>query len=150
MYEIIDVTADAGPLEPMGSKPKFWFEHPQWGTCLFKAARPASGEDWSEKLAERLAHHMGLPHARYELATYRGERGIVTPRIATDTERLVHGNELLIELDPNYQEGSTQYRTPLHTPLGTLIGHCPRFRRFRWPGESPHRGLGPGVQPLTP
>ena len=115
MYQIVDVTADAGSLEPMGSKPKFWFEHPEWGQSLFKAARPGSGEDWSEKIAERLASRLGLPHARYELATYRGERGIVTPRLTMESERLVHGNELLIELDPNYVEGSTEYRTPLHT-----------------------------------
>jgi hypothetical protein len=115
MYEIIDVTAEERPLEPMGSKPKFWFEHAEWGQCLFKASRPGSGEDWSEKLAERFAHHLGIPHARYELATYQGERGIVTPRMTTDAERLVHGNELLIELVPGYQDGPTRYRTPLHT-----------------------------------
>jgi hypothetical protein len=45
MYEIVDVTSDAGPLEPMGSKPKFWFDHPEWGQSLFKASRPGSGED---------------------------------------------------------------------------------------------------------
>ena len=53
MFPIIDVTSDAGQLEPMGSKPKFWFEHAEWGACLFKTARPGSGEDWSEKLAEQ-------------------------------------------------------------------------------------------------
>jgi hypothetical protein len=126
MYPIIDVTADAGHLEPMGSKPKFWFDHPEWGKCLFKAARPSSGEDWSEKLAEQLAEWLGLPHATYELALWRGERGIVTSRITSEAERLVHGNELLIELDPDYEAGSADYRTPLHTVsavMGALESH---------------------------
>lgn len=115
MYEIVDVTAEAGQIEPMGSKPKFWFDHPEWGSCLFKAARQDSGEDWSEKIAERLANRLRIPHARYEMATYEAENGIVTPRITSDTERLVHGNELLIDLDPDYEAGRQQYRTPLHT-----------------------------------
>jgi hypothetical protein len=115
MYRIVDVVEEAHNLEPMGSKPKFWFSHPEMGICLFKAARPGSGEDWSEKVAERLAAWLGLPHATYELASWRGDRGIVTPRITGPDERLVHGNELLVELNPRYGERSTEYRTPLHT-----------------------------------
>jgi hypothetical protein len=115
MYSIVDVTADVEHVEPMGSKPKFWFEHPTWGTCLFKTSRPLTGEDWSEKLAERFASRLGIPHARYELASCRNERGVVTPRLTTDEERLVHGNEMLIELDPDYSTSSAGYRTPLHT-----------------------------------
>lgn len=120
MFPIITVEAEADQLEPMGSKPKFWFDHPDHGRCLFKAARPHSGEDWSEKVAEELAGGIGLPHAKYHLAEFRGERGIVTPRMTRDDERLVHGNEILIELDPVYEAGSTQYRTPLHT-VGAVL-----------------------------
>jgi hypothetical protein len=120
MYGVIDVTADADQLEPMGSKPKFWFDHQYLGPCLFKAARLGTGEDWSEKLAERFASWLNLPHARYELASWRGERGIITPRLTTDAERLVHGNELLIELDPAYGTQSKAYRTPLHTVPAVL------------------------------
>jgi hypothetical protein len=120
MYRVVDVTADADQLEPMGSKPKFWFEHKDFGLCLFKAARPGTGEDWSEKLAERFASWLCLPHACYELASWRGERGIITPRLTSDAERLVHGNELLIELDPAYEPQSKTYRTPLHTVPAVL------------------------------
>jgi hypothetical protein len=120
MYVIYNVTADAGPLEPMGSKPKFWFEHELWGACLFKAARPGSGEDWSEKLAEQFASQLGIPHARYEMAQYMGENGVVTPRITGEEERLIHGNELLIELDPGYDDGSRRYRTPRHTVVAVF------------------------------
>lgn len=120
MYEVIDVTADAGQLEPMGSKPKFWFEATERGPCLFKAARPDSGEDWSEKVAERLAESLGLPHAEYELAMWKGERGIVTPRMTSPHEDLVHGNEILIELDRDYEDQSAGYRTPMHTVSAVL------------------------------
>lgn len=120
MYEIIDVTSDAGQLEPMGSKPKFWLEDPRWGVCLFKAARPGSGEDWSEKVAEQFAAVLGIPHARYELALWKGDRGIVTPRLTADDEVLVHGNEILIELDRDYEAQSAGYRTPLHTVTAVM------------------------------
>jgi hypothetical protein len=120
MFEIIDVTEDAGLLEPMGSKPKFWFEHPDWGSSLFKIARTGSGEDWSEKLAAEFAEVLGIPHAEYHLAVWKGEYGTVTPRLTSDNERLVHGNELLIELDPDYEAKSAEYRTPLHTVSAVL------------------------------
>lgn len=120
MYEVVEVTAEADQLEPMGSKSKFWFEHGDLGPCLFKAARPGTGEDWSEKLAECFASWLDLPHARYELANHHGERGIITPRITSRGERLVHGNELLIELDPAYEPQSKAYRTPLHTVPAVL------------------------------
>lgn len=99
----------------MGSKAKFWFDHPELGTCLFKEARLRTGEDWSEKVAAELAELMELPHARYELAVSEGARGVITPRLTQESEELVHGNELLIELDPTYGQEPTQYRTPAHT-----------------------------------
>jgi len=120
MYDVIDVTADAESIEPMGSKPKFWFDHSKHGKCLFKTARTGTGEDWSEKVAEQFAALLGIPHARYELATWRDDPGIVTPRMTSDTEELVHGNEILIELDRGYEEGSAGYRTPLHTVEAVL------------------------------
>ena len=99
----------------MGSKAKFWFEHTELGPCLFKAVRPGTGEDWSEKVSAEVAGLIGLPHAQYELALSSGERGVVTPRITNDRERLVHGNEILIEIDPDYEARSAEYLTPAHT-----------------------------------
>ena len=40
--------------ETMGTKSKFWFKHPELGRCLYKRIRPDTGEDWSEKVAEKL------------------------------------------------------------------------------------------------
>ena len=53
VFEIENSTASN--MEYMGTKEKFWFDHPELGDCLFKFARPHTGEDWSEKAAEQLA-----------------------------------------------------------------------------------------------
>jgi hypothetical protein len=66
-------------------------------------------------VAQELAARLGIPHARYELAVAGGERGVITPRITSDLERLVHGNELLVEVIPDYASKSAAYRTPSHT-----------------------------------
>ena len=116
MFRIYDVGAsESQALEPMGSKAKFWFDHAELGTCLFKEARVGTGEDWSEKVAAEIAELIALPHATYELAVSEGARGVITPRITGPDEELVHGNELLIEIDPDYESKSAAYRTPAHT-----------------------------------
>ncbi|GAA6617404.1 hypothetical protein NUACC26_032140 [Scytonema sp. NUACC26] len=46
---------------------------------------------------------MGLPHAVYELAsTWSGDRGIISPNFLPPEGTLVHGNELLSSIVPNY------------------------------------------------
>lgn len=53
-FPIFEISLDAAEApEAMGTKPKFWFEHPEFGRCLFKQARSKTGEDWSEKIAAR-------------------------------------------------------------------------------------------------
>jgi hypothetical protein len=53
---------------------KYWCNHPQLGSCLFKAAAPDGFTpeqrrlDWSEKTAAELGKLLGLPVARTELA----------------------------------------------------------------------------------
>ena len=69
-FPIIVVPTDAAvATEAMGTKFKFWFHHPELGYCLYKQARPNTGEDWAEKIASQLSELLGLPHARIELAT---------------------------------------------------------------------------------
>ncbi len=103
----------------MGTKTKFWFDHPELGSCLFKEARPGTGEDWAEKIAAELAGFLGLPHARYELGTYRGTGGVVSPTFVPEGGGLLHGNELLTRIAPEYPEakGGTKgfYRVSQHT-----------------------------------
>ena len=91
-------------METVGSKKKFWFKRDE-GSWLFKEGRQDQGEDWAEVLAAACAELLGLPHARYELANWRGVRGVVTRRITADDVDLVLGNELLAQRDPNYPAG---------------------------------------------
>jgi hypothetical protein len=99
MYDIFSVPPDAAEApEQMGTKRKFWFRHPDLGMCLFKLARPGTGEDWSEKVACEIAGVLGLPHARYELAEWKGEPGSLSVSMLAEGEALIHGNELIAEL----------------------------------------------------
>ena len=104
MFRIITIADDAPVLlEQLGTKKKFWFDQYR---LLFKEARPNTGEDWTEKVVAELCAKLGLPHATYELATWKGKKGVVTENFAQREEGrlLILGNELLFELDPRYPE----------------------------------------------
>ena len=104
-------------VEYGGSKEKFWFRHAELGRSLWKAARPNTGEDWSEKIAEQMARQLGLPCARYELAICDGKRGVITPTLVPEGASLVLGNELLVAQESNYPRPGTvsKFRTSYHT-----------------------------------
>lgn len=104
-------------IEQMGSKSKFWFLDPEsQDAWLFKYARPDTGEDWAEKIASELAAQLGLPHAMVELARCQQRRGTVSLDFTEDKKKgvLVHGNELLVEVDPTYPQYE-RYRASQHT-----------------------------------
>lgn len=116
-FPVIIVTQKSYELsttETMGSKPKFWFEHEELGRCLYKQGRQNLGEDWAEKVAAQLCELLGLPHAVYELAEWEGNRGVVSPSFIKEGEELVHGNELLSPIVPNYSTSGT-YKVSQHT-----------------------------------
>ncbi|WP_242044731.1 HipA domain-containing protein [Anabaena azotica] len=101
--------------ETMGSKYKFWFQHEQLGYCLYKQARQNIGEDWAEKVASELSELLGLPHATYHLAeTWEGHRGVVSAYFLPPGGTLVHGNEILTPIVPNYPTCAT-YGVSQHT-----------------------------------
>jgi hypothetical protein len=101
--------------ETMGTKSKFWFEHPELGRCLYKHIRPNTGEDWAEKVAEQICTLLGLPHANYELAeTWEGNYGTVSLNFIPQGGTLIHGNEILTPLIPNYPTYET-YNASQHT-----------------------------------
>ncbi len=101
-YLIVHVPTNAPNLpESLGSKEKFWFDL-GGKKALFKRARPGTGEDWAEKVACELCRLLGLPHAIYELATWRGRRGVVSESFVEKDEALIHGNELLQATDRGY------------------------------------------------
>lgn len=111
VYEVPENSREAD--EPVGSKPKFWFtrDGEPW---MFKASRPGTGEDWAEVVAAELGAMIGLPHAEYQLAVWRGKRGIVTPKFFPgEGHGLILGNELLAGFISGYKE--TERRPQLHT-----------------------------------
>ncbi|HZG42418.1 MAG TPA: hypothetical protein VEY93_05610 [Longimicrobium sp.] len=118
MYDIFSVPTDAAEAaEQMGTKRKFWFRHPDLGWCLFKLARPETGEDWSEKVACEIAGVFELPHARYEMAEWSGQPGSMSVSMLAGLETLIHGNELIAQLTTLYPapEAAPRYRNSGHT-----------------------------------
>ena len=134
VFPITIVPDDARDLiEQLGSKPKFWFHKPDGGHWLYKEARQNTGEDWSEKVAAELSNLLGLPHATYELATWRDKRGVVTPSFVPQGGRLVLGNELLAKLVVGYP-GAKSFRTKQHT-LKRVLAIVKSARLIRVPLE---------------
>ena len=76
-------------------------------------------QSWG-KIGQKKSHYylcelLGLPHAVYELAsTWEGSRGVVSPNFLPQGGTLVHGNELLSSIVPNYPAFGT-YGISQHT-----------------------------------
>lgn len=105
-------------VEPLGSKPKFWFRDGE-RRLLFKADDRGTGEDWAEVVACHLCGLIGMPHVEYELAAeYEAENhirpGVVCPNMARKPAVLVLGNQLLLATDPQYPQ-SQRLRVRQHT-----------------------------------
>ncbi|BBD67139.1 hypothetical protein NIES4072_55680 [Nostoc commune NIES-4072] len=108
-FPLIEVPLDAPEAdEDLGTKEKFWFRHQDLGRCLFKKARPNTGEDWAEKIAAELCELLGLPHADYELAVYNDDNGIISPSFLPSQKGgiLTLGNEILARIVSNYPQDS--------------------------------------------
>lgn len=119
-YPIVEVPEDApSQLEQLGSKAKFWFRAANGTRTLFKEGYPGSGEHWAEKVACEVARGLGIPHAEYELAVWNGRVGVVSPTIVPEGGRLIHGNELLARVVPEYEENK-RFRASQHT-LGRVF-----------------------------
>jgi len=102
-YPVIDVSAVARDfIEPMGTKRKFWFTGADGARWLFKYSRPKTGEHWSEKIAAEIGTLLGIPVARVELAICDGLPGVCSRSFLPPESALVHGNELLQEVDQTY------------------------------------------------
>lgn len=96
MFPVLPIPSDAYDFaEQMGTKFKFWYDDPLLARTLFKEGRPATGENWAEKLACEFAMMLGIPHAYYELAQWRGRYGVLSPSFVPSSGRLIHGNEIV-------------------------------------------------------
>jgi hypothetical protein len=130
-FPIFEVPVDAAEAEEaMGTKFKFWFQHPELGNCLFKQARSNTGEDWAEKIAAELAQLLGLPHASYELAAWQGQPGIISPSFLPKNTALIHGNDILAGLASSYPRYQG-YRLSQHTI--TIVLEALRSRGLQLP-----------------
>lgn len=108
----------AQSVEPLGSKPKFWFREGD-RHLLFKADDRGTGEDWAEVIACRLCGLLGLPHVEYELAVEMDgsqylRPGVVCENMVRGPAMLVLGNELLLASDPQYPR-EQRFRVRQHT-----------------------------------
>jgi hypothetical protein len=120
MFKIITIPDDAefDDFEQLGSRSKYWYTF-NGKRHLFKMGRPDTGENWSEKVASELCELLEIPHAAYELAVWRGLKGVLSPNFVPEGGRLVHGNELLAKVSPGY-EASRKFRQRQHT-LGSVL-----------------------------
>ena len=114
-YPIIALPYDAPyQLEQLGTKAKFWFRNEDDQQILFKVGRPGTGENWAEKVCSEVCRLIGLPHAVYDLATWKEFKGVVTESFVPPNGRLVFGNELLSKLVNDYDHGK-RYQARQHT-----------------------------------
>jgi len=98
-FPILQLRADSPDvIEQLGSKEKFWFrkegDEQSW---LFKFTRENTGEDWSEKIASKVAVLLQVPAACVELAEFMDKRGCAS-RSFVETKKgfdLIHGSEVL-------------------------------------------------------
>lgn len=111
-YRQLDVTDwEALHEEQVGAKSKVWLASPDGGRWLFKQVRTEPGglqrvlgEDWSERVACEVARELGLPTAETHLAVRQGQRGVISRNLVPDGAEFPHGNELLWERDPSYDQ----------------------------------------------
>ncbi len=104
MLEFYIVPDDAYDLpEQLGTKFKFWFRGENGKDYLFKEGRLGTGENWAEVVSSRLCDILGIPHAIYDLASWRNQKGVISENFVPIGCRLVHGNELLIRKSKNAQ-----------------------------------------------
>ena len=132
-YEIYDISQYEKDIpEQLGTKSKFWYTDEKGNLFLFKSISSKNGErigeDWAEKIASELAEMIGLPHAYYELATYKGKRGVITPIFfaPSNGEFLTTGNELLQTLDDfGYDNQNIQYVDDIYHVMTHMINGVP-------------------------
>ncbi len=118
-YPIIEISDDAPySTEQQGTKTKYWLYRNQ-KLSLFKIGRVNTGENWAEKVACELCALLGLPHAHYELAVWKNQKGVLSETIVPQHGRLIMGNELLAEIHKTYPE-KQRYKVQDYT-LGRII-----------------------------
>lgn len=80
---------------------KFWFNDYQY---MYKDVYPKTYEDYSEIIAYKLAEHLNIDCAQYDLAIYNGNLGVITRNIIkdNDNEELISGTEIINQIYTEY------------------------------------------------
>ncbi|UXS08208.1 phosphatidylinositol kinase [Agrobacterium tumefaciens] len=112
-FHIFQIETDTEIPETLGTKEKFWITFED-KLCLLKFGREGTGEDWAEKITCELCSCLGLPHAHYELASFRNRGAVLSPSIVEDGGRLILGNELINRVSQTYDNART-YLQKEHT-----------------------------------
>ena len=134
MFPILTIPDAAADLpEQLGSRFKFWFRGADSFKYLYKEGREDTGENWAEKVASELCALLELPHAVYDLATWKQRKRVVTRSFVPEKGRLVHGNELLALTVKEYQK--TQLHKQRQYVLRSVIAIL-SAKQFRPPVNS--------------
>lgn len=135
MFHIFKVPQEAAQaLEQMGTKYKFWYSDDNNKLTLFKEGRPETGENWAEKIACELATLIEIPHAHYELATYKEKKGVICKSLVEPPgARLIHGNELLAKFSTGHEDSEMfKQRKEEHT-IGRVLSYFKATNKTIYP-----------------
>ena len=73
---------------------KFWFNNYEY---MYKDVYQLTYEDYAEIIAHKLAEQLGLECAKYDLAIFNGNRGVITENLIKDNENeeMLSGTEII-------------------------------------------------------
>nr|WP_320190335.1 HipA domain-containing protein [uncultured Desulfobacter sp.] len=98
-------------IEQLGTKEKFWFYTQEDKISrLCKFGRLGTGENWAEKVANEIAEILTIPCAKYDFALYRDRECVISQNFVPEYCRLIHGNELLVNLINEHYPKDQKYK----------------------------------------
>jgi hypothetical protein len=112
-FPVVPIETDTEIPEGLGTKEKFWITYGA-ELRLLKFGRTGTGEDWAEKVACELCSLLEIPHAHYDLASFRGRRCVLSPSIIEADGRLILGNEVINRIS-RAENGARSYQQKEHT-----------------------------------
>lgn len=79
---------------------KFWFNNYEY---MYKDVYQLTYEDYAEMIAYKIADQLGLECAKYDLAIFNGNRGVITENIIKDNnEEMLSGTEIIAMVYTEY------------------------------------------------
>ena len=80
---------------------KFWFNNYEY---MYKDVYQLTYEDYAEMIASKIADQLGLECAKYDLAIFNGNRGVITENLIKDNENeeMLSGTEIITMVYTEY------------------------------------------------